>query len=112
MGKTREKAQEYFGRIPDGHRYAIHRPADMSVDRAFRKLIEAANNNGDCIVNNGDGVFRPIPGDPVDEKAFHEYLGKELHRARAIQYKRMCMKTTFDGWKRQTEDYNAFRRSK
>lgn len=77
----------------------------MNVDRIFRRMIEHANNNGDCIVNIGDGVFRPIPGDPVDEKAFHEYIGKELHRARAIQYKRLCMKQTFESWKKIGKDY-------
>jgi hypothetical protein len=80
---------------------------NMNVDRIFRRMIEHANNNGDCIVNIGDGVFRPIPGDPVDEKAFHEYIGKELHRARAIQYKRLCMKQTFESWKKIGRDYNA-----
>ncbi len=107
MGKNIDQAQTYFDRIPDGHKHAIQRPANMNVDRAFRKMIEHANNNGDCIVNIGDGVFRPIPGDPVDEKAFHEYIGKELHRARAIQYKRLCMKQTFESWKKAGRDYNA-----
>lgn len=107
MGKNTDQAQTYFDRIPDGHKHAIQRPANMNVDRAFRKMIEHANNNGDCIVNIGDGVFRPIPGDPVDEKAFHEYIGKELHRARAIQYKRLCMKQTFESWKKAGRDYNA-----
>lgn len=107
MGKNRETAESYFIRIPDGHRNAIQRPYNMNVDRIFRRMIEHANNNGDCIVNIGDGVFRPIPGDPVDEKAFHEYIGKELHRARAIQYKRLCMKQTFESWKKIGRDYNA-----
>ena len=107
MGKNIDQAQTYFDRIPDGHRNAIQRPANMNVDRAFRKMIENANNNGDCIVNIGDGVFRPIPGDPVDEKAFHEYIGKELHRARAVQYKRLCMKQTFESWKKAGSRYNA-----
>lgn len=107
VGKNREMAESYFIRIPDGHRNAIQRPANMNVDRIFRRMIEHANNNGDCIVNIGDGVFRPIPGDPVDEKAFHEYIGKELHRARAIQYKRLCMKQTFESWKKIGRDYNA-----
>lgn len=107
LGKNRETAESYFNRIPDGHRNAIQRPYNMNVDRIFRRMIEHANNNGDCIVNIGDGVFRPIPGDPVDEKAFHEYIGKELHRARAIQYKRLCMKQTFESWKKIGRDYNA-----
>lgn len=63
-------------------------------------MVEKANCNGDCIINVGKGVFRPIPGDPVDEAAFHEYIAKDLHRARAIQYKRLCMKQTFESWRR------------
>lgn len=84
---AREKAEDYFHRICDGHRNAIQRPADPSVDRIFRNMIEKANCNGDCIINVGKGVFRPIPSDPVDEAAFHEYIAKDLHRARAIQLK-------------------------
>lgn len=78
---AREKAEDYFHRICDGHRNAIQRPADPSVDRIFRNMIEKANCNGDCIINVGKGVFRPIPSDPVDEAAFHEYIAKDLHRA-------------------------------
>lgn len=88
---SREKAEDYFHRICDGHRNAIQRPADPSVDRIFRNMVEKANCNGDCIINVGKGVFRPIPSDPVDEAAFHEYIAKDLHRARAIQLKRFSM---------------------
>ena len=100
---SREKAEDYFHRICDGHRNAIQRPADPSVDRIFRNMIEKANCNGDCIINVGKGVFRPIPSDPVDEAAFHEYIAKDLHRARAIQLKRLCMKQTYDSWSRCPE---------
>lgn len=99
MGKTTEQAREYFDRIPDGHRNAIQRPWNRVVDRSLRSMIERANNNGDCIINVGNGIYRPIPGDPVDEKELNEYLGKELHRARAIQIKRLTMKKTFEGWR-------------
>lgn len=100
---SREKAEDYFHRICDGHRNAIQRPADPSVDRIFRNMIEKANCNGDCIINVGKGVFRPIPSDPVDEATFHEYIAKDLHRARAIQLKRLCMKQTYDSWSRCSE---------
>ena len=95
----KESAEEYFNRIPDGHRNAIARPWNKCTDRSLRRIIEQANNNGDCIINVGDGIFRPIPGDPVDEKAFEEYIAKDLHRARAILAKRMAMKHTFEGWR-------------
>lgn len=99
MRKIKEQAQEYFSRIPDGHRNAIQRPWDRVVDRTLRAMIEKANNNGDCIINVGDGICRPVPWDPVDEKEFHEYLNKEDSRANAIQLKRLCMQKTFEGWK-------------
>ena len=97
MGK--EQAKDYFNRISDGHRNAIKRPWDKVTDRSLRAMIEKANRNGDCIINVGDGIFRPIPGDPVDEAALNKYLAKELHRVRAVQLKRLCMKQTFEGWK-------------
>lgn len=93
------KAQEYFDRIPDGHRNAMRRPWDKNTDRKFRRMVEKANNNGDCIINVGEGIYRPVPGDPVDEAELNKYLAKELHRARAIQKKRLCMKQTFEGWR-------------
>lgn len=100
MGTIFEDAKSYFDRIPDGHRNAIQRPWNRVVDRSLRKMIERANNNGDCIINVGEGMYRPVPGDPVDEKELNEYLAKELHRARAIQLKRLSMKETFDSWRK------------
>lgn len=112
MGKLFEQAKEYFDRIPDGHRNAIQRPWNRIVDRSLRKMIERANNNGDCIINVGNGIYRPIPGDPVDEKELNEYLGKELHRARAIQIKRLSMKQTFEGWRNSAAYANHFRQAR
>lgn len=97
---TREKAESYFNRIADGHKHAIARPYDRNVDRSLRFMINKANNNGDCIINVGEGIFRPIPGDPVDEAAFHKYTAQDLHRAREIQLKRLCMIQTFEGWRK------------
>ena len=112
MGKLFEQAQEYFDRIPDGHKNAIQRPWNRVVDRSLRKMIERANNNGGCIINVGNGIYRPIPGDPVDEKELNEYLGKELHRARAIQIKRLSMKQTFEGWRNSAAYANHFRQAR
>ena len=63
----------------------MQRPANALEDRRFRKKIEIANNEGDCIINVGNGYYRPVPGDEIDEKELNEYLAKELHRARVIQ---------------------------
>lgn len=112
MSKLFEQAKEYLARIPDGHENAIQRPWNRTVDRCLRKMIEKANNNGDCIINVVNGIYRPIPGDPVDEKELNEYLGKELHRARAIQIKRLTMKQTFEGWRNSAAYANHFRQAR
>ncbi len=112
MGKIKDQAMSYFTRISDGHKNAIQRPWDRVVDRCLRTMIEKANNNGDCIINVGNGIYRPIPGDPVDEKELNEYLNKELHRARAIQLKRLCMKKTFEGWRDSAAYANHFRQAR
>lgn len=82
--------------IPYGHREPLQRPADPIEDRALRRSIEFANNQGDCVINVGEGYYRPVPGDMVDEKELNEYLAKELHRARAILAKRLAMKNAFE----------------
>lgn len=82
--------------IPYGHTEPLQRPANSYEDRVLRKSIEDANRNGDCIINVGGGYYRPIPGDLVDEKELNEYLAQELHRARAIQSKRLAMKLAFE----------------
>ena len=112
MGKIKDQAMCYYNRIPDGHKNAIQRPWDRRVDRCLRRMIEKANNNGDCIINVGNGIYRPIPGDPVDEKELNEYLNGELHRARAIQLKRLCMKKTFEGWRDSAAYANHFRQAR
>ena len=93
MGES--KAKQYFLRIPDGHKNPLPRPSDASTDRAFRELVEDANNNGDCIINVGSGYYRPLPGDVVDAKELEQYLKKELSRARKIQLKRIRMRDAF-----------------
>ena len=112
MGKIKDQAMDYFARIPDGRKNAIQRPWNRVVDRCLRKMIEKANNNGDCIINVGNGIYRPIPGDPVDEKELNEYLNKEFHRARSIQLKRLCMKKTFEGWRDSAAYANHFRQAR
>lgn len=82
--------------IPYGHNNPMQRPSNVCEDRQLRMKIEKANNDGDCIINVGNGYYRPVPGDTVDEKELDEYLAKELHRARAIQKKRLSMKMAFE----------------
>ena len=71
----------------------------MKAEDYFYRIPEDANKNGDCIINTGNGIFRPLPGDEIDEHELNKYLGAELRRARAILLKRLCMKKTFEGWR-------------
>ena len=89
-------AAQLFSRIPDGHANPLRRPSDSYTDRVLRRMVEDANNNGDCIINVGSGYYRPLPNDEVDEKELHEYLNKELSRARKILKKRLAMKIAFE----------------
>lgn len=85
--------------IPYGHMFPMQRSRNPVEDRQFRRKVEEANRNGDCIINVGNGYYRPVPGDTTDESELREYLAKELHRARAIQIKRLKMKMTFERWR-------------
>ncbi len=85
--------------IPYGHMFPMQRSGNPVEDRQFRRKVEEANRNGDCIINVGNGYYRPVPGDTTDESELREYLAKELHRARAIQIKRLKMKMTFERWR-------------
>ncbi len=89
------KATVLFNMIPDGHSEPLKRPSNRYVDRVLRSMVEKANKTGDCIINVGNGYYRPIPGDLVDEKELDEYLNSELSRARKILHKRMCMRKAF-----------------
>lgn len=98
------KAKQHFLRIPDGHANPLPRPSNAYTDRMFRRLVENANNNVDCIINVGSGYYRPLPDDEVDTKEFDEYMKKELSRARKIQVKRMKMRDAF----RKRKDIEVF----
>ena len=71
----------------------IKRPKNPSIDRAFRQLIAEANMNGDCIINLGEGYYRPGKDDFVD---LAEYLLKEQARAREIMSKCVAMRQAYN----------------
>lgn len=101
MGEIKAKAESYFIRIGDGHRNSVKRPWDLRVDRSLRAMVEFANHNGDCIVNDGEGYFRPIPGDEVDRLALNSYFRKEESRIKKEQLKLESMKQTYEGWRKE-----------
>lgn len=103
---AREIARGYFNRITSGHKNAVSRPdlgppGNESIDRQLRILVEEANHNGDCIINVGNGYYRPIPGDPVDELEFKEYVSKDDSRAGKLWDKIYNMKTAFNNWAKE-----------
>lgn len=103
---AREIARGYFNRITSGHKNTVSRPdlslpGNESIDRQLRLLVEEANHNGDCIINVGNGYYRPIPGDPVDELEFKEYVSKDDSRAGKLWDKIYNMKTAFDNWRKE-----------
>ena len=75
----------------------VRRPKNPSTDRRLRKLVEEANNSGDCIINDGAGYYRPRRDDLFDEHCFNIYKAKELARARAIIDKLEAMEKTYYG---------------
>lgn len=103
MKKKKSKAAPLFSRISDGHENPLRRPSDDYTDRALRRMVEDANNKGDCIINVGRGYYRPLPNDPVDVKEFHEYMNKEQHHIRSMQTKCFSMVLAFNR-KRQEFD--------
>lgn len=93
---SRTEAEQFFSRIPNGHTNPLRRPSNIYTDRVLRRMVEDANNKGDCIINVGSGYYRPLPNDEIDEKELHEYLATELSRARKILKKRLAMRTAFE----------------
>ena len=90
---------QYFSKIGTGHCDTLRRPPSPYIDRKLRGLVEEANRTGDCIINVGNGYYRPLLGDEIDEAELNEYLASELSRARKILSKRLAMKKTFEEWR-------------
>ena len=93
MIKDKKELDKLFEAIPDGHHNPLVVP---NKEVAFRNMVAEANTKGDCIINVRKGYYRPIPGDEIDEREFSHYTARELHRARAIQFKRLNMIDAFD----------------
>lgn len=95
----RGQAKVLFDRIGFGRDSMVMRPSDKYIDRVLRRMINKANKHDDCIINVGDGYYRPVPGNAIDEKELDNYLFRDLHMARDILLKRLKMRTTFERWR-------------
>lgn len=75
----------------------IGRENALKVDNRFtdfRGMVAEANKNGDCIINTGEGYYRP---GPEDEDELNHYLYRELHRAKEITDKVDAMREAYYG---------------
>ena len=75
-------AEEFLKTIPIGHRDPLPRPCNNEKrDRQLRayaaKACIEAKDIGDCVINVGNGYYRPDLTDPVDLKETLEYLRKD-----------------------------------
>ena len=95
--KRNWEAHELFRRIRMGRENAIQRPADKSTDRALRKLISEANEEGKVvIINVGNGIYIPRPWNEDEMRELDEYVNKEKSRAKQIFRKAIRMKKAAD----------------
>lgn len=92
--EQRTQAEVLFDRIGTGVAHAVKRPKDARVDRQLRRLISEANKSGeDCIINMGDGYYRP---GPEDREALEIYLKKEMHRIRELKLRALRMSIAYN----------------
>ena len=89
----RSEAERLFDKIGTGAYYAVRRPKDAKVDRQLRRLIANACMNGDCIINDGSGYFRP---GEEDEIVFEAYCAAERHKAWEILHRINRMEEVFE----------------
>lgn len=87
----KSEAEILFDKIGTGKEYALKVPNSFTD---FRILVAEANKNGDCIINNGGGYYRPGPD---DEPELMYYLYRELRRAKSINEKVDAMREAYYG---------------
>ena len=92
--EERSHAEILFDRIGTGPARALKRPKNPHTDRRLRSMIAKANKNGDCIINDGCGYYRPGPEDGPE---LDHYLKAELHRADEIYDKVDAMRESYYG---------------
>lgn len=85
--------RQLFKMIPTGSENILYVPND---DSYFRKLVQNANNNGDCIINIRNGYFRPSKSE-TDARMVDAYIAREMHRAISIIKKCKAMRLSYMG---------------
>lgn len=88
-------AKKCFDAIGSGKKNAVSRPPNSRDDRRFRRMIEKANTNGDCIIPSEFGYYRPRT--PEECREAEIYFKKELHRIGVIAQKIRSMQRVIKG---------------
>ena len=78
-------AEDLFNKIPKGHRNALQRPTDQTVDRQLRRLIAKAREEGRIIISNDQGYYEADTKDPIDMIEYHAFVKKQESRIRKIR---------------------------
>lgn len=90
------EAEKLFLRIKTGKEHALKvntRDNNNHTVRMLRALISEANKNGDCIINDMDGMgyYRPDPNNPEEMQNALGYISAELSRAAETEFKAKSM---------------------
>ena len=110
MGKENKEAKNtaegIFGRITSGRGNAIQRPERTnsfweSVDRCLRDMVNKSNKNGDCIINVGNGYYRPRPGVEIEKMELYMYLREETQKAYDSINKNQMISITYGLWEKE-----------
>lgn len=92
--EQKSEAEILFDRIGMGAEHAVRRPKNSIVDREFRRLIAEANTGGkDCIINSGNGYYRPGEDDDYEAEL---YFTSERSRAKEILRKVRRMEEVYN----------------
>ena len=92
----RTQAESLFLQIGYGRENAIVRPENKTLDRHLRDLVTQANENGEVIINVGEGYYRPRPWIIAEKMEFNEYIAKDDSRAKRILRKKKKMQSAFE----------------
>lgn len=94
---SEKSARFLFACIGRGKENRVERPEKGGdTDRHLRRLVQNARENGDLIINVGQGYYRPILTRTEELLETKEFFAKEDSRARKIFKRNRALKRTFE----------------
>jgi len=94
MGNKKKIDLMFYDNISIGHSKSYSPPKRYSSK--FSDYVDQANMNGDIVINVGNGYYRPLPTDPIDNFEFNSYISSELDKANIIIEKCRRMSETYN----------------